>query len=74
MVAVRAMEFDWRKIRMIRESFNLSVLPIIFIKPENINVISDFSEWNSKFLEIENHNFLNFKPHFGWKNYIEYKK
>lgn len=52
---------------MIREAFNLSVLPISFVKPENINVISDFSEWNGKFLEIENHRFLNFEPYFGGK-------
>lgn len=73
MVAARVMGFDWRKIPMIREASNLSALPISSIKPENISVISDISEWNGKFLEIENHNFLNFKPNFGWKNHIEYK-
>jgi uncharacterized protein (DUF362 family) len=72
MVAARVMGFDWRKIPVIREAFNLTSLPITPLKPSDVNVVSQIPEWNGNFLEIENKEFFNFKPHFGWRGHIEY--
>ena len=73
MVAARVMGFDWRKIPVIREAFNLENLPITKIRPEDVEVVSDNPEWNGRFLDIEDREFLHFKPHFGWAGHIEYE-
>ncbi|MBI5373888.1 MAG: DUF362 domain-containing protein [Candidatus Schekmanbacteria bacterium] len=73
-VAARLMGFDWRKIPVIREAYNLNRLPITNISPDSINVISDVPEWNGKFSDMEEKTFFNFKPHFGWAGHIEYEK
>ncbi len=74
MVAARLMGFDWRKISMIREAFRPASLPVTRVKPENVIVVSDEPEWNGVFLEIEDRQFLNFAPHFGWTGHIEYER
>jgi len=74
MVAARVMGFDWRKIPVIREAFQLKTLPITTNKSEDIYVVSDIAEWNGSYLDIEDHKFLHFKPHFGWVGHIEYDK
>jgi uncharacterized protein (DUF362 family) len=71
-VASRVMGFDWRKIPVIREAYNVQNLPVTKIPIENITVISDEPKWCGKFIEIENQDFLHFTPHFGWKDHIEY--
>ena len=72
-VAARVMGFDWRKIPVIREAINLKSMPITNIRPDEIEVFSDNPEWNGNFLDIEKKEFFNFRPHFGWKNKIEYE-
>jgi uncharacterized protein (DUF362 family) len=74
MVAARFMGFDWRKIPVIREAFKLKTLPITQTKPEEVYVVSDVDEWNGRFIDIEDREYFNFKPHFGWAGYIEYEK
>lgn len=74
MVASRIMGFDWRKIPVIREAFHISNLPITQVSPENVEVVSDISEWNGLFRDIEDNDFLHFTPHFGWAGHIEYSK
>ena len=72
MVASRVMGFDWRKIPVIREAYNLKTYPITVTKPEDVFVESVRPEWNGRFIDIENNEFLHFKPHYGWKEHIEY--
>lgn len=74
MVAARVMGFDWRKIPVIREAFNIQSLPITKAKVEDVIVFSDVSEWNGRYIDIENAHFLQFKPHYGWIGHIEYEK
>lgn len=74
MVAARVMGFDWRKIPMIREAFNLTSFPISACRPEDVMVKSDIDEWNGRFLDIESREFLQFRPHFGWAGHIEYSR
>jgi len=73
MVAARVMGFDWRKLPIIREAIGLVDLPITRIRPEDIEVVSDVPEWNGRFLDIENREFLHFRPHPGWVGHIEYE-
>lgn len=74
MVAARVMGFNWRKIPMIREAIKPSTFPLTSIKPEEVFVVSDVSEWNGRFLDIEKKDFPNFNPPQGWKGSIEYEK
>jgi len=71
MVAARGIGFDWRKLAIIREAFHLSSIPITRWRPEDVEIKSDVAEWNGRFLDVENRIFLSFKPHFGWKGYVE---
>lgn len=73
MVAARFMGFDWRKLAIIREAYNLETKPITQLRPEDVNIKSDVAEWNGRFLDIESQKFLSFKPHFGWKGHVEYE-
>ncbi len=72
MVAARVMGFDWRKIATIREAFTLRTLPITRLTPNDVILSSDVAEWSGRYTEIEDREFLTFKPHFGWKGHIEY--
>ena len=73
MVAARVMGFDWRKLAIVREAYNLKTMPITTWRPEDVNVSSDVEQWNGRFLEIESEKFLSFRPHFGWKGKIEFR-
>ena len=73
MVAARVMGFDWRKIATIREAFSPHEMPIANCLPSDVYVESDVPQWNGRFLDIENQQFLSFEPHFGWKGHIEYR-
>jgi len=73
MVAARVMGFDWRKLPVIREAFAFADLPITTTRPEDVEVVSDVLEWNGRFLDIENREFLHFRPHPGWVGHIEYE-
>ena len=72
MVAARVMGFDWRKLAIIREAYNLKTMPITRRQPQDVTVSSDVPEWNGRFLDIEGKEFLSFRPHFGWKGRIEF--
>jgi uncharacterized protein (DUF362 family) len=73
MVAARVMGFDWRKLAIIREAYNLKTRPITHWRPEEVEVKSDVAAWNGRFLEFEGKKFLSFKPHFGWKGQVEFE-
>ncbi len=74
MVAARVMGFDWRKIATIREAFAPRALPLTRTAPEDVSVVSDEAAWSGRFLEIEDREFLRFRPHFGWRGRIEYER
>lgn len=71
-VAARVMGFDWRKIPMIREAFDLSTLPITQLNPEDIQIAGDVPEWCGPLEAMDGRKFLTFRPHFGWAGHIEY--
>jgi uncharacterized protein (DUF362 family) len=74
MVATRVMGFDWRRIAMIREAFSDRALPVTRVRPADVEVVSDNPEWSGRFLDIEDRDFLHFRPHFGWTGRIEYER
>lgn len=70
-VAATMMGFDWEKLAVIREAFKLKELPVSKCKPEDIIIESDVPEWNGTLKNLQKQKHFDFKPHFGWKNYIE---
>ncbi len=72
-VSARLMGFDYRKLPVVRELFGLKSRPITTIEPKDINIVSDKEDWNLSFEEFEKLDLFQFKPHFGWKNHIEYE-
>lgn len=58
-VCAKLMNFDFRKIPIIRRAFDAHRFPLIEAESEQIEIVGDF---NSNF---------NFKPHFGWLGHIE---
>jgi uncharacterized protein (DUF362 family) len=70
-VAATMMGFDWEKIPVIREGFNLKELPVAFCKPEEIQIVSDEPSWCGSLSDLQKVKHFDFIPHFGWKNYIE---
>lgn len=71
-VTARVMGFDWRKIPMLREAFGLHDLPVATVRVEDIRVESDIEGWSGRFLDLEEKEFLSFRPHFGWIGHIEF--
>ncbi|MBI2633427.1 MAG: DUF362 domain-containing protein [Parcubacteria group bacterium] len=72
MVSARIMGFDWRKIPIISKAFTSSLFPLTTIKPEEVVIKSVYATWKGRFTDVEYKEFLHFKPHFGWKGYIEF--
>jgi uncharacterized protein (DUF362 family) len=70
-VAATMMGFDWEKLPVIREAFNLEELPITLIKPQDIFIESDIPEWNGTLANLQKQKHFDFEPHFGWKDHIE---
>jgi hypothetical protein len=70
-VAATMMGFDWEKLPVIREAFDLQVLPITFCTPQDIRIESDIPEWNGTLENLRKQKHFDFEPHFGWKNHIE---
>ncbi|MBA4147331.1 MAG: DUF362 domain-containing protein [Verrucomicrobia bacterium] len=68
-VAATLMGFDWQKIRLLKNSFNMRELSFVNFSPGDIQVISNNPAWNGKLDAIEET--FHFKPHFGWTGAIE---
>ena len=58
-VGARIMGFDWQKIPMLREAFEITDLKLADFSPNEIEVLPELGE------------VFHFKPHFGWKDHIE---
>lgn len=68
-VAATVMGFDWRKMRLLRNSFRMRELNFVSFDPADIQVISNKPAWLGK-MEDMNDTFR-FHPHFGWVGAIE---
>lgn len=74
LVCARIMGFDWNRIPTLREALRLPTLPITSVSLTDIQVRSDCPDWNGSFTEIQDREFLRFRPHFGWKGHIEFPR
>jgi uncharacterized protein (DUF362 family) len=70
-VAATVMGFDWEKLPVIREAFNLKTYPISRINPRTIQVISEIYDWTGSLEELREKQHFDFKAHFGWNGHIE---
>jgi hypothetical protein len=70
-VAATVMGFDWEKLPVIREAFNLKTYPISRVNPQAIQVISEINDWTGSLEELREKQHFDFKAHFGWEGHIE---
>ena len=68
-VAATLMGFDWQKLRLLKNSFQMRELSFVPFRPEEIEVISNKSAWTGKLNQIDET--FEFRPHFGWVGAIE---
>jgi hypothetical protein len=68
-VAATLMGFDWRKIRLLKNSFQIRELNFTPFGPEGIGVVSDNPAWSGKMDSMAPA--FHFRPHFGWSGAIE---
>jgi uncharacterized protein (DUF362 family) len=68
-VAAELMGFEWRKLRLLRNSFNLRELNFVPFAAEDIEVVSNRKAWAGKLSQMEET--FQFRPHFGWIGAIE---
>jgi hypothetical protein len=63
------MAFDWQKLRLLRNSFEMREMNFVHFRPAEIEVLSDNPEWSGKLDGMTG--VFNFRPHFGWLSAIE---
>lgn len=68
-VAATLMGFDWRKIRLLKNCFQVRELNFTPFGPEGIVVVSDQPAWSGKMDSMAPA--FHFRPHFGWAGAIE---
>ncbi|PYL01362.1 MAG: hypothetical protein DME19_01885 [Verrucomicrobia bacterium] len=68
-VAATLMGFDWQRLRLLKNSFQIRELNFVEVRPEGIEVISNRPAWAGRINEMEET--FNFRPHFGWVGAIE---
>jgi uncharacterized protein (DUF362 family) len=68
-VAATLMGFEWRKIGLLNNSFQVRELNFTPFEPDDVDVISDNPAWCGKMEQIEAG--FQFRPHFGWVGAIE---
>src|SRR5439155_14942888 len=67
--AATLMGFDWQKLRLLKNSFQIRELNFVPFRPEAIEVNSNKPAWTGKIHQIEET--FDFRPHFGWVGAIE---
>lgn len=68
-VAATIMGFDWRRIRLLANSFLIRELDFVPFTPEDVVVVSNRPAWSASLDDVDET--FEFRPHFGWKGAIE---
>jgi hypothetical protein len=68
-VAAKLMGFDWEKLPLLRNVFQMRHLSFVDFQPSKIEVRSNFPAWSGGLVEL--HDTFHFRPHFGWVGAIE---
>jgi hypothetical protein len=71
MAAATLMGFDWQKIRLLKNSFEIRKRNFIPFLPSNISLASNKPEWDGPLGQAGGR--FAFKPHFGWVGAIEHE-
>ena len=70
-VCATLMGFDYKKLPMLREAWEIKDYPLVNYCPSNIECKSNVRQWDSPFAQLEEGEHLGFRPHFGWVGHIE---
>jgi len=71
-VAATVMGFDWRKLKIIKEAFEMESFRLSnYNSGDGIQIISNVGEWNANIKTFQLNPPFRFKPHFGWRGAIE---
>jgi uncharacterized protein (DUF362 family) len=70
-VCAKLMGFDYKKIKLIYKAFEQTMLPITFLRYEDILCVSNNPFWNKKLIEIQYNEVFHFKAPSGWVGQIE---
>lgn len=71
-VAATMMGFDWARIPVLKNAFDLHGLNFVSFAPEDIEVVSDNIDWHGRLAEMRGT--FEFRPHFGWVGAIEARR
>ena len=69
MAAATLMGFDWQKLRLLKNSFEIRKRNFIPFLPSDISLVSNKPEWDGPLGQAGGR--FAFKPHFGWVGAIE---
>ena len=69
MAAATLMGFDWQKLRLLKNSFEIQKRNFIPFRSSDISIASNKSEWDGPLGQAGDR--FAFKPHFGWVGAIE---
>ena len=69
MAAATLMGFDWQKLRLLKNSFEIQKRNFIPFRPSDISLVSNKPEWDGPLGQAGDR--FAFKPHFGWVGAIE---
>jgi uncharacterized protein (DUF362 family) len=69
LVAATIMGFDWRKIRLVKNAFEMKRLSFVDFTPEQVEVLSNNAPWQGGIDQLDD--LFAFRPHFGWVGAIE---
>ena len=69
MAAATLMGFDWQKLRLLKNSFEIRKRNFIPFPPSDISLVSNKPEWDGPLGQAGGR--FAFKPHFGWVGAIE---
>jgi len=69
MAAATLMGFDWQKLRLLKNSFEIQKRSFIPFQPSDINLASNKQEWDGPLGQARA--LFAFRPHFGWVGAIE---
>ncbi len=69
LLAATIMGFDWRRIRLLKNAFEMRHLSFVEFAAGDIEVASNHGPWRGKLDQLDE--LFSFRPHFGWVGAIE---
>jgi uncharacterized protein (DUF362 family) len=68
-VAATLMGFDWQKLPVLRDAFEMRQLDFAGLRPGDVSVVSNRETWSGSLAGMRE--VFHFRPHFGWVGAIE---